>query len=1114
MNNKISRYTSSLRQEYNDPQEPTNVFGQNYRENNSHPYCNKHDCLKSNFQDFQGFSRIRAETPGGLVQTQTLEEWILTDLKSSGISDEIIALNVHILEGESAIEILTEHEIAQTQGNGTVAVNRKTQAILKRYEFAAKGGWVAYGTTIAGGVGSVAYFKPRHPRISFEKRKQIKYETPAKAQALPILPFVDDETAQKIYGKYRVTPQEEEPFWQVVWRFNLPISITEGLKKALLLIQEGYPAICLRGIANWHCKGTRELFPILQHFATRDRNISIVFDQDIKPKTIANVACQIRQLGQVLQNYGCDVFVTTWNHASGKGIDDAFVQEGSDWLDQTMVASLALDEWKQCGLKRQYFEIIRRLKTLSLSPDRDTIGGYLPELPSIEIGSVTVLAANTGSGKTVRTEEDTIRKWRKSGGNVLVLSMLNSLGKQIAQNANIPHISDYGDSRYGDFLSAITEAHGAALCVDSLRKIPDWFLSERPLLLVLDEVNQFFDHAIGGETLGSKQPEILDHFAEICLLCGMSGAIVIAEAEVHPRSLELIKTYSGSDKIRYFRHHRNNAPWQVSIGSGRLDGFMKKILLNAVAGTGYGEKKRFLIPTDSQASGKRIERRLKREFPTAKIVRVDSETNREGRFSQFFDSPDIWLEQNQPDFLIVSPSIKTGVSITWEGFDAVYAFFTGAVDPDGWLQMLGRYRPAVPRFVCVPYFVPTSGDESLIFPRAINRRLNQDRQVVSTHFAIEALTETDERRISILTAAQQYYCDMSALRGAQKAIARDYLISVLREVGHEIGIEEWGVCADEARILAEIREEIDREDANDFAVSSTCDSVEEAYRILSSECSLFDEIKAKKTLYCNDFPGIHFDDPEGCYWILSRKRGSMRRGVQMQAAIENLTAAKELDREQVEAVCTNEIGMIHRLPRNYIRAKLLEQSGILQFANRGSELRNSDPRCIAVREWAVRYRQYIRYYFGLTISLEYTDSKGRKRHTPIDICSKLLGKLNLELKAVKRVGARNDRGRIYQVAIRDVAPDQQAEAWEYRQKALEASRRRLAEICPINAPSEEYNSKTPAISEDWQHPESNRARGHNSEPITTGAIPQTRLPILRNSACHEESILQNQKVAL
>lgn len=1114
MKSNISRYASSLRQKYNTLQAPAHVLGQNDRENSSHPYCNNSDCLKSNNHNFQGFSRIQVAPPGALVQTQTLEEWTLADLASSGVSDKMIALNVQVLQGDSAIEILTEHAIAQTQGNGTVAVNQKTQAILKRYEFGAKGGWVAYGTTIAGGVGPVAYFKPRHPRIDFEKRKQIKYETPAKAQALPILPFVDDETAQKIYKKYRVTPQEEEPFWQVVWRFNLPISITEGLKKALLLIQEGNPAICLRGIANWHCKGTRELFPILQHFATRDRKIHIVFDQDTKPRTIANVACQIRQLGQVLQNYGCDVFVTTWNHASGKGIDDAFVQEGADWLDQTIATSLTLDEWKKCGLKRQYFEIIRRLKTLLLSPDRDTIGGYLPELPSIEVGSVTVLAANTGSGKTVRTEEDIIRKWRKSGGNVLVLSMLNSLGKQIAQNANIPHISDYGDSRYGDFLSAITEAHGAALCVDSLRKIPDWFLSERPLLLVLDEVNQFFDHAIGGETLGSKQPEILDRFAEICLLCGMSGAIVIAEAEVHPRSLELIKTYSGSDKIHYFRHHRNNAPWHVSIGSGRLDGFMNKILLDAVAGTGHGEKRRFLIPTDSQASGKRIERRLKQEFPTAKIVRVDSETNREGRFSQFFDSPDTWLEKNQPDFLIVSPSIKTGVSITWEGFDAVYAFFVGAVDPDGWLQMLGRYRPAVPRFVCVPHFVATSGDESLMFPRAINRRLNQNRQAFSAHFAIEALAETDERRISILTAAQQYYCDMSALRGAQKAIARDYLISALREVGHEIEIEEWGVCADEARILSEIREEIDREDADDFAASPTCDSVEEAYRILSSECSLLDEIKAKKTLYCSDFPGISFDDVNDCYWILSRKRGNMRRGIQMQAAIENLTATKEFDREQVEAVCTNQIGMSHRLPRHYIRAKLLQQSGILQFADRSSELRNSDPRCIAVRDWAVRCREHIRYYFGLTIAPEYTDSKGRKRHTQIEICSKLLGKLGLKLTSVKRLGARNDRERIYTVEIANVVPDQQAEAWKYRQKALEAARRRLAEIYPINSPTEEYEPKTPAISENWQHPESNRARSQNSEPITIGNFPKTRLVSFRNSACCEESILQNEQVAV
>ncbi|MBD1847290.1 DUF3854 domain-containing protein [Cyanobacteria bacterium FACHB-63] len=1038
-------------------------------------------------RELENKPRIAPET----TSAQTVEEWAIADFKSSGIGDQMIAINIQTIEGDAAVQILAEHEIAQRQS--VQYVTRSAQSILRRYDNAALGGWVAYGVTIEGDRGEVAYFKPIKPRYDFSKGnpKPIKYETPGKCEALPLLPCIPWGVGLEIAKKHNLTAEYQARFFQEhgefgvteelrnypdlqFWnwwrRLNLPICITEGWKKAVLLTQQGYPAICLRGVSNWHSKGSTELFPILKEFATEGRQITIVFDQDEKPKTIANVGCQIRQLGQTLQHCGCKVSITTWNSASGKGIDDAFVKEGAEWLDDTISISLTLDEWKRCGLKRQYFEIIRRLKTLQIKALRDTKGDYLPELPFENlIGSITVIAATMGSGKTTRINDDLIRNWKRNGGRVLILSMLNSLGKQIANNANVPHISDYGEGRYGDFLRDINEASGAALCVDSLRRIPDWFLTDKPLLLVLDEVNQFLDHTIRGETLGNKHGEILDRLSEICFLCNINGAIVASEANIHPRSIELLKQFSGCDDVRYYRHSRQNSGYKVTIGSGGLSGFVNKILLDAIESEGYSdESKRFMIPTDSQTSGKKIERRLMREFPNKRIVRIDSETNRQGKFKEFFEDPNVWLERNQPDFLIVSPSIKTGVSITWEGFDAVYGFFVGEVDPDGWAQMLGRYRPTVPRFVCCPKFVATSGDESLMFPRAIARKLTQDKAAFSAHYAIEALTETDDRKVAVLTAAQSYYSEMCALRGAQKAIARDYLISVLQEEGHTIEIEEWGVCSDETGILAEIQDEIDQEDAAKFAASPTCDTIEDAKKILASDCSLTDEIKAKKTLHCQDFPNINFDDSDDCYWILTRKRGKLGRGAQMQAAIENIAAAKELDRESVEAICCDELGMSHRLPKRYVRAQLLKQSGILQLTDRGIEFSNSDPRCIAIQQFAVNHAKQFRYYFGLTIAPEYTDSKGRRQHTPVDVCGKLLRKIGLQSVAVRTQGKRGAQERVYTVAIDRVKQGDQETAWEYRNKALAAARERLNLIVPIEPSEPETESESTDFSREKQ----------------------------------------------
>ncbi|MBW4443342.1 MAG: DUF3854 domain-containing protein [Plectolyngbya sp. WJT66-NPBG17] len=1039
----------------------------------------------------QKFKRHQSEAIGGQVRVQTLEEWATADLKSSGINDGMIALNFQVVEGDSVIEILSEHAIAEVQRVNSYAT-KPAQRILDRYQFAAQGGWIALADQ-----NNVAYFKPRYPRSSksqgfgTDKGKAIKYETPAKREALPLFPFVDLETADRIYQKYNAEPLEGESFWSCVRRCNLPICVTEGYKKAVLLTQQGYPAICLRGVANWHSKDSRVLFLCLREFATEGRKIRIVFDQDEKPKTIANVAIQIRQLGKAFEQLGSKVSVTTWDSASGKGIDDAFLREGADWLDRTIAVSFSLDEWQKCGLKRQYFEIIRRLKTLALTPDRDTQGDcYLSGLPpETPIGSITLIQANMDAGKSYSGIDPVVRRWIENGGNVLRLDPLLSLGAQGAKLSNIVHSSEYDLSDtegYRLFCRDISARHGAAVCFNSLPKIPNWFLTERPLLLVLDEVNQGLDYLIKGKTLANRHGEILDKFSEILFICQFNGAVIAAEAEIHPRSLKLLKAYSGADNVRYFKHYRDNAPWQVTIGSGDLSGF---------ASTLIGDSRK-LIMTDSQASGKRLERFLRsggvieenaddyfadpdqwleNNHLDRKIVRIDSETNRGGKFAKFFDNPDKWLEDNQPDILICSPTVKTGVSITWKGFDAVYGYFLGATEPDGWMQMLGRYRPTVPRFVCCPKFVLTQGDESLLSTSAINKHGKAERQFIAADYAIEALAETDERKQRVLLAAQEYYADMSILRGAQNAISREYLILVLEAAGHSIEIREWGKDPAVQVRLTEIQDGIDHEDADLFADSPLCDSVDDALKILASDCSLEDERMALKTLHRESFPGISFDDQKDCYWILTRNRGNIGRGAQTQAAIENIAAIKELEREQVEAICSDELGMSHRISKRSIKSRLLQQSGILQLAYRGVQFFNSDPRSIAIQRWAVKFSKELRYYFGLQVKEQYIDANGRKRHTPVEICNKLLKKIGFKAVVEETEGGRGSQERIYTIEIdrvkapsvplekgaskeeraaanKEATEKLQDEAWAMRDRALAAAQERLRLVAEPEKP--------------------------------------------------------------
>ncbi|HEY9736967.1 MAG TPA: DUF3854 domain-containing protein, partial [Trichocoleus sp.] len=256
-------------------------------------------------------------------KTESESSWLLQDFRKSAVPDLLTEANVSWIDGDAAVQALAEHKIATVQ-KVTEYVTRPAARILENYRFATAGGWIAYGSTLDGELAQVPYFKPIEPRQEPRdgKLRVIKYETPAGMSALPLLPFVDEATAQAIYARYGVQPEEGEGFWDVVWRCDLPVAITEGLKKALALIAHGMPAIALRGITQWHLKGSDELHQVVAHFATPGRVLYIVFDVDERPQVIRDIRRQVLRLGSVLEQRSCKVFAPMWDYEQGKGVDD------------------------------------------------------------------------------------------------------------------------------------------------------------------------------------------------------------------------------------------------------------------------------------------------------------------------------------------------------------------------------------------------------------------------------------------------------------------------------------------------------------------------------------------------------------------------------------------------------------------------------------------------------------------------------------------------------------------------------------------------------------------------------------------------------------------------
>ena len=980
----------------------------------------------------------------------------LDEFRRSAIPDRMALANVQWIDGDAAIELLASEAVANVQ-RVTSYVTTPAKQILDRYQFMAAGAWYAVGTTLDGETASIPYVKPLNPREVTEykgfsiapKIKLIKYETPKELEAAPILPWVDPETAQLIYDRYHAIPEPNETFWQVVKRCCLPIVLTEGLKKALALIAHGIPAIALRGITQWHQKGSKVLHPIIAAIVSPGQKVFIFFDQDEKLSTQKNVRQQILGLGIAIKDAGCKPHVALWSGATGKGIDDALFALGNGaqiWLDAVVTDAIDLDTYKRDSRILQALENLKRLNTLSYPVERATEGEYLPPLPELQQGAIHVLSANMNAGKTTRIGAD----WVKSSiAFNLVLSPTNATGQQTAHNWNLPHIHNYATdsaSQTALWTDAI-DRNGVVMCADSMHRIPAWIWSKL-VNLILDEANQVIHSLTSGETLGHRYSDILERFTMAARHCIQTGAIVLSEDGLPNRAVNFMRSVSGCEvaSVRVFTHKKESTPWDVKLYRCQASGFRARLLETVELGS------RIIYVASSRREGVRVERSINKRVVDRRVIRIDSDTNESGKFTGFFEQPDQWLQENQPDILILSPSAKSGVSI--EGgvsvenayFSAVWGYFP-VLGTDTHSQLLGRYRPPVPRVAFCPDFILSDADESLLSPRAIKRRLGLNAKAIAGVYGLGELLiasdEDGELKGTIQTAVLDYLASAKATLGSQKLIAHIALTQKLKSAGHNVTREALLKDGETVRLWKSITEEIEREEAAAIAAAAINHrhSLEWARKQLQGlDVSKADRILARKIIYRDQFPGVMFDCPEECYRALTQDYGAMARGVRLQARAENLDGAKQEDDAAVKAVLSGSVKALHRLPQSYVKALLIAQSGVLDLLD-GEIYSNADPRCQKVKKWAVSASREISHWLRLQID---------NRQSAIEICHKLLKKLGLErdktdrpgaIQMIDRKGKRGTNSERFQINM-DFDP--------IRARLLEAARRRLSEsVTPI-----------------------------------------------------------------
>jgi hypothetical protein len=294
--------------------------------------------------------------------------------------------------------------------------------------------------------------------------------------------------------------------------------------------------------------------------------------------------------------------------------------------------------------------------------------------------------------------------------------------------------------------------------------------------------------------------------------------------------------------------------------------------------------------------------------------------------------------------------------------------------------------------------------------------------------AAEAGQDT-ERWLQIEAATLNFLAADYAASGAAKAIARDYFIELMERQGHPISLTESPIDKELQAEIKQIKHDIWQTEGATMARLDARMSDRHYRELPRWQQALLD----RKRTAITQFPGVDFNCPDRCYKALVADYGKVSREVLLFGYAEHPAAVQGIEQEQVIAILKRQIRLPHQLPRQAVKAKLLERLGVLFLLD--APYSNTDERAIRVKQEALKWAKEIRDWLALNVSEE---------QSPVEICNKLLKRLGIKAKAIARPGTDRlfeKRDRIYQ-ALPYAEPLQL--------ELLEAVRRRLG--TPVVAP--------------------------------------------------------------
>lgn len=508
--------------------------------------------------------------------------------------------------------------------------------------------------------------------------KGYRYLAPAKIGNRALLPDIPKDIRKAIGKRYGVKVPLEGSFWQ--WyeqNKQIPLEITEGGGKGLAGLSHGFVTIALYGCS---CLASPDLLPYI-----KGRDIRIAFDSDTKPSAIKAVKRALFKHLRPLSKLAKSVKVVTWDSKT-KGLDDLLASGGAGAYATAIATAKSADDWlfeQSLDVARQRLEVSDKL-THDIEITHDEFKVLTHDTLKALTGNARDIAINafTGAGKT-----ELAAKIIANYLYAIAPFHRKALAKSASGQLGLTYRTDC-DRNGKDLITSEGYVTKLGLCNEAV-------------ISLISAINGLLGKDAFG--FGDEFDQQLESLA-LSSTHGKDG-----RRRLHQRTFEdifkmavqtLITSADLTDyEINQFHKMTGRKPFVIKVKTVKKG--CKTFMYQQFAD--FWQKFH-----EARLQGKRIlvlcTRKEDAKFLAFAYGAVAVHADNSGDYQDLLDSPNIWLPNNKPILMAVSPVFGTGFSIKVDAFDCVFGWFKADNIPaKGLIQFLNRYRPHVERHIYCDY---------------------------------------------------------------------------------------------------------------------------------------------------------------------------------------------------------------------------------------------------------------------------------------------------------------------------------------------------------------------------------------------------------------------------